>query len=123
MSTTTKGGTTAIRSTRFNGKVKWTDPDFARFCREVAETNSAETNRLKRNLVRAIREELTPRQQQVLLMCYGDKLKLCEVAESLGVCPSTVTRTLQRAEAKLRRCLQYGATSYLLSKYGDDHED
>ena len=36
-----------------------------------------------------------------------------EIASLLEVCPSTVFRTLKRAEQRLFRCLRYGAGSYL----------
>ena len=33
---------------------------------------------------------------------------IAEAARELGVCPSTVSRTLQRARHRLYRCLRYG---------------
>ena len=56
----------------------------------------------------ARREELTARQRQVLALCYDRGLSVTEAARELGVCPSTVSRTLQRARHRLYRCLRYG---------------
>ena len=53
--------------------------------------------------------ELTPRQRQVvtLLMENGS---ISKTAQTLGVYPSTVTRTRNRAYIRIARCLRYGIT-------------
>ena len=56
---------------------------------------------------RVIREELTPLQQEVLLAYYIQNLTIPQIAENRGVHKSTVSRTLHRAEGKLRRYLRY----------------
>ncbi len=84
------------------------------YVQQIAAHNTAEHTRLKKNLIRAIREELTDRQREVLIMYYVRKLSVTEVAAELGVYPSTVTRTLHRGERRLFRCLRYGAQRYLM---------
>ena len=54
-----------------------------------------------------IRRELTPRQREVLLAHYRQGLRVTQIARQLGVSKSTVSRTLRRAEGKLRRFLRY----------------
>ena len=56
---------------------------------------------------RVIREELTPLQQEVLLAYYIQNQTIPQIAEDRGVHKSTVSRTLHRAEGKLRRYLRY----------------
>jgi len=56
---------------------------------------------------RVIAEELTPVQREVLLAYYIENKKICRIAEDRGVHKSTVSRTLKRAERKLRRYLRY----------------
>lgn len=56
---------------------------------------------------RVIREELTDNQRQILLAYYIRNLTIPRIAEERGVNKSTVSRTLHRAEAKLRRYLRY----------------
>ncbi len=58
-------------------------------------------------LRRVIQEELTEPQRSVLLAYYIQELPVREIAASRGVRRSTVYRTLQRAEAKLKRYLKY----------------
>ena len=82
--------------------------DLQVWMRENAEDNSEQLSRLKRNLRQARELELTPRQRQVLAMHFDQDLSVTQIAWELHVNPSTITRTLQRAKGRLRRCLRYG---------------
>ena len=89
--------------------------DMAVYARQMSADNSKEISRLKRNLIRALQEDVTPRQRQTLLLYYSDGLNMREIGERLGVDKSTVSRTIKRGEHRLRRCLRYGAEAYLRS--------
>ena len=89
--------------------------DMAVYARQMSADNSKEISRLKRNLIRALQEDVTPRQRQALLLYYSDGLNMREIGERLGVDKSTVSRTIKRGERRLRRCLRYGAEAYLKS--------
>ena len=56
---------------------------------------------------RVIREELTELQRQTLIAYYFEELTIPQIAARRGVHKSTVSRTLHRAESKLRRYLKY----------------
>ena len=86
---------------------------MAVYARSMASDNSAQLDRVKRNLVRALREDVTARQREFLLLYYGQGLNMREIGEKLGVDKSTVSRTIKRGEARLRRCLRYGAKAFL----------
>ena len=60
----------------------------------------------RRRLDRAIREELTPLQRQTLLAYYIQEKTIPQIARERGVQKSTVSRTLHRAEARLKRLLR-----------------
>ena len=88
----------------------------ARWCGDIAvwahdnsrdSDNHDEIQRLLRNLRRARHQELTPRQQEILLMHYEQNLRPAEIARRLGLNRSSVGRTLHRAQARLYRYLQY----------------
>lgn len=81
--------------------------DLQSWLKSIAGTNDDTVERLKRHLPEAIREELTPRQQQILRLHYFEHLKGSEISEKLGVDRSTVGRTLDRAESRLKRVLKY----------------
>ena len=88
-------------------------PDMAVYARLVAEDNVADLTRVKGNLARALQEEVTKRQRQALYLYYVKGMNMREAGQVMGVDRSTVSRTLKRAEARLRRCLRYGAAAFL----------
>ena len=61
---------------------------------------------LKR-LQRVIDQELTELQRRTVEGYYLEKKSMSELAQERGVNKSTVCRTLQRAERRMRRCLRY----------------
>lgn len=63
--------------------------------------------RMKRALLLAIENELTEHQRRVVYAYYFDGKTVTTIAEQFGVNKSTVTRHLQRARLKLKRCLRY----------------
>lgn len=90
--------------------------DMAEYARSMAADNTAELGRVKRNLVRALREEVTPRQRQMLLLYYAERLNMRQIAAQLRVDKSTVSRTIKRGEERLRRCLRYGAEIFFVEE-------
>ena len=87
--------------------------DMAVYARAMASDNSAQMSRVKRNLLRALREDVTPRQREMLLLYYGEQLNMRQIGTRLGVDKSTVSRTIKRGERRLQRCLRYGAVAFL----------
>lgn len=87
--------------------------DMAVYARTMAEDNVAEQSRLRRNLSRALREDVTARQRDMLYLYYNEGRNMREIGEILGVTKSTVSRTIKRGEARLQRCLRYGAATLL----------
>lgn len=75
--------------------------------REHAEDNDERIDRLKRNLRRAREEELTVRQRQLLQMRYEEGKTVSAIARELGIDKSTVSRTISRANARIRQVLRY----------------
>ncbi len=66
-------------------------------------SRGAQVERVKR----AIKRELTPRQQEIVRMVFYEHLSQAEAARRMGLNRSTVCRTLHRAEQRLRKYLQY----------------
>ena len=81
--------------------------DMTVWLRENADDNQEQMERLLRNLRKARVQELTPRQQQMLSMRFEQNMSGAEIARELGLNRSTGSRTLRRAQERLRRCLQY----------------
>lgn len=72
-----------------------------------AENSAAELVRC------AIQEALTPRQRQLVRMYYLQQMPMQTIARELGVAPSTVCRTLERARKRLEQCLKYGGRNFM----------
>ncbi len=64
-------------------------------------------------IARAMSEELTPRQRQMVRMYYMEQKTMEAIARELGVAVSTVSRTIARGKKRLRRCLRYGGSALL----------
>ena len=74
---------------------------------EAVQDNSADLDRLRRNLRFARQQVLTKRQQQMLELYYDQGLTMGQIAAKLHLNRSTVCRTLQRARERLYACLRY----------------
>ena len=89
--------------------------DMAVYSRAMSEenTNSDDITKLKRNLIKALKSDVTPRQREMLMLYYGKGLNMRQIGELLGVDKSTVSRTVKRGETRLKRCLWYSSDSLL----------
>ena len=54
--------------------------DMAVYTRTISSDNGAEHQRLKRNLIRALQEEVTPLQRKYLLLYYSEGLNMRELS-------------------------------------------
>ena len=87
--------------------------EYSTYIASLGEDNSDTHSTLVKNLRSALFEDITDRQRQMIQMYYVDKMKMYEIAHALGVNPSTVSRTISRGEARLQKCLRYGARELL----------
>jgi len=87
--------------------------DLAVYSRMIADDNHHQINRLKRNLTHALRQDVTPKQREYMLLYYGQGMSMEAIAQQTGVNKSTVSRTLKRGRQRLYRCLRYGAANLL----------
>ena len=86
-----RGGTTVARNIPYDGY------QGIRLPKEVQ----------RQRVQRVIQQELTDLQRETLLAYYIEELNIIQIAQRRGVHKSTVSRTLHRAEEKLRRYLKY----------------
>lgn len=96
-----------MRGTPFDTRASEWAGDMTVWLRENANYNQEQIERLLRNLRKARVQELTPRQQQMLAMRFEQNMSGAEIARELGLNRSTVSRTLRRAQKRLRNFLQY----------------
>lgn len=67
-----------------------------------------EDSRTCRVVAGALRNRLTPKQRQTLLLHYGAGMNISQIARMRGVYPSTVWRTLNRAKRQLMWAARLG---------------
>lgn len=87
--------------------------DMAVYSELMADDNREQLGRLKRNLTHALRQDITPKQREYMILYYGRGMSMEAIAQELGVNKSTVSRTLKRGRQRLYRCLRYGAANLL----------
>lgn len=75
-------------------------------CEEYADLRLPRAVQTRR-LNRVIQQELTPLQRETLLAYYIQEMTIPQIAAQRGVHKSTVSRTLHRAEKRLKRFLRY----------------
>ena len=78
--------------------------DLAVYTNLMAEDNRDQINRLKRNLTHALRQDVTQRQREYMILYYGRGMSMEAI---------TLSRTLKRGRQRLYRCLRYGAANLL----------
>ena len=96
-----------MRNTPFDTRSSEWIGDMTVWLRENSEDNSLQRERLLRNLKKARENELSECQRRVLELRYDQGMSVTQIARYLGVNASTVSRTLRRAQERLRRCLKY----------------
>ncbi len=97
-------------------RFKYRGPEYRVYMEYLAKDggdNSRSARRLRENMTRAIREELTDRQSAMLDMYYSEGMSMTGIAEKLGVNVSTVSRTIKRGKNRLWKCVRYGAMEVL----------
>ena len=87
--------------------------DLAVYTELMAQDNKDQINRLKRNLTHALRQDITQRQREYMMLYYGKSMSMEAIAQQCGVNNSIVSRTLKRGRQRLYRCLRYGAANLL----------
>lgn len=81
--------------------------DMAAWDRANGGDNSEQMERLRRNLKKVRRAELTSRQEEVVHLYYDLGMNMPQIAAQLGITKSSVSRTLARGRKRLKRYLQY----------------
>ena len=71
------------------------------------DSNTERIARILEHLPRAMEEELTDRQRQIVELHFYEDLTVTQIAQQLHLHPSTVSRSLRRSAEKLQRVLRY----------------
>lgn len=74
---------------------------------DSAESNSELLKKVKKIMLQIIKNDLTPRQKEIIMLYYFKNMNTVEIARMLNVDSSTVSRTLCRARRNLLDRLKY----------------
>ncbi len=93
-------------------KVSLTVPELDQKLKELYNAENAETNNLiiekvKHAMNEIIKNDLTKRQKQIIVMYYYKDMKMQDIADELNINVSTVSRTLNRARNSIFKKMQY----------------
>lgn len=108
--------------TRVSENILSFDSGFIQSQLKQSSSNRRILNAFNRILNLAIEQELTPRQKEIVKLRYFENMTHQGIAEQLGIVPSTVTRTLHRAEARIQNSLKYCLLLLRTSTEEDDDE-
>ena len=77
--------------------------------RLILEGNGNEDNRqrLRKVLLKVIKNELTPRQKEIIMLYYFERMDIVTISRMLNVTPQAVSAVMSRARLRLFRILQY----------------
>lgn len=79
--------------------------------REIKELLSGkeceQKSRLKKVLLNVIKNELTARQTEIIMLYYFKEMDIVSIAEKLGISFQSVSKTMQRARLKIFRYMKY----------------
>lgn len=81
--------------------------DFEIYRSAVSGDNSGRREKMKEAVLKAMENELSDKQRQTLELYYFKEMTMQEIADELGVCRSTVSRSLSRARSRISRCVKY----------------
>lgn len=70
---------------------------------KFSDTNSEDIGRMKQMLAKAMNNTLTERQYSCLSMYYFDSMTMKDIAKTLGLHQSTVSRHVHAARVKLEK--------------------
>jgi RNA polymerase sigma-70 factor (ECF subfamily) len=77
--------------------------------RAILQDDDEEGNgrKLKKVLLNVIKNELTPRQKEIIMLYYFKRTDIVTIGKQLGITPASVSITMKRARLKMYRILKY----------------
>ncbi len=72
-----------------------------------SEDNSGRAGTLKKVMLNVIKNELTARQKEIIMLYYFKEMNIVEIAQRLDVSPQAVSAVLKRARLTIYRFMQY----------------
>ncbi len=71
------------------------------------DDNGGRVSTLKKVMLNVIKNELTARQKEIIMLYYFKEMNIVEIAQNLDISPQAVSAVLKRARLKIYRFMQY----------------
>ena len=91
-------------SDSFSGEA---DREIRAILKEDSGDSEELTGKLKRTMLKVIKNELTPRQKEIIMLYYFKDMDIVHIAGLLEITPQAVSSVMKRARLKIYRYLQY----------------
>lgn len=74
----------------------------------IDDTDESESRqKLRKILLKVIKNELTPRQKEIIMLYYFKGIDSVQIGKQLGITPQAVSAAMSRAKMRIFRILQY----------------
>ncbi len=70
-------------------------------------SDSESRQKLKKILLNIIKNELTPRQKEIIMLYYFKGIDIVRIGEQLNITPQAVSAAMSRAKVRIFRILKY----------------
>ena len=74
---------------------------------ECDDDTESSTRNLKKIMLNVIKNELTPRQKEFIMLYYFKDMDIVQLSRLAGVTPQAVSAAIKRARLKIYRFMQY----------------
>jgi RNA polymerase sigma-70 factor (ECF subfamily) len=74
---------------------------------ESGETNVQFLHRLRKLIPKVIKDDLTPKQKEILILYYYEKLNIPQIASLKSLNKSTISRHIKGGKRKIKQLLKY----------------
>ncbi len=91
-------------SDSFNGEA---DKGIRALLGEADDEPDGRISWLKKILLNVIKNELTPRQREIIMLYYFKEMDIVRIGSLLGITPQAVSAAMKRAHITIYRYLQY----------------
>lgn len=101
------GGSLSRRLTYSDSFSGEADREIRAILKEDSDDSGEFVDKLKRTMLKIIKNELTPRQREIIMLYYFKDMDIVHIAGLLNVTPQAVSSVMKRARLKIYRYMQY----------------
>lgn len=74
---------------------------------DITDSNDKNYEKMVNSIRNIIKGELTEKQRSCILLYYGERIKMKDIANQLGMGISSVSRHIKKAKERLKKTMEY----------------